>query len=60
MSAANSVLTKKPYEAMKGLRVLKAHDIPFHVISVITQQALGRAEDIYHFFYDPEVFSARF
>jgi uncharacterized protein len=41
--------------AMEGLRLLKAHDIPFHVISVITQQALGRAEDIYHFFYDLEV-----
>jgi uncharacterized protein len=31
---------------------LQSHGIPFHVISVITQQSLGRAEDIYHFFYD--------
>jgi uncharacterized protein len=38
--------------AMAGLQLLRAHDIPFHVISVITQQALGRAEDIYRFFYD--------
>jgi uncharacterized protein len=38
--------------AMAGLRLLQSHGIPFHVISVITQQSLGRAEDIYHFFYD--------
>jgi uncharacterized protein len=38
--------------AMKGLRQLQAHGIPFHVISVITQQSLGRATDIYQFFYN--------
>jgi uncharacterized protein len=38
--------------AMEGLRKLQAHGIPFHVISVITQKSLGRAEDIYRFFYD--------
>jgi uncharacterized protein len=38
--------------AMAGLRRLQAHDIPFHVISVITRQSLGRAEDIYQFFYE--------
>jgi uncharacterized protein len=38
--------------AMAGLRLLQSHGIPFHVISVITEQSLGRAEDIYHFFYD--------
>jgi uncharacterized protein len=38
--------------AMEGLRKLQAHGIPFHVISVITRQSLGRAKDIYHFFYD--------
>lgn len=30
--------------AMRGLRLLQANDIPFHVISVITRQSLGRAE----------------
>jgi len=40
------------HAAMAGLRRLQAHGIPFHVISVITQHSLGRAKDIYHFFYD--------
>ena len=38
--------------AMEGLRQLQAHGIPFHIISVITRQSLGRAKDIYQFFYD--------
>ncbi len=38
--------------AMAGLRQLQAHTIPFHVISVITRQSLGRAKDIYGFFYN--------
>jgi uncharacterized protein len=38
--------------AMEGLRRLQAYGIPFHVISVITRQSLGRAKDIYQFFYD--------
>jgi uncharacterized protein len=38
--------------AMEGLRRLQAHGIPFHVISVITRQSLGRAKDIYQFFFD--------
>ena len=38
--------------AMEGLRRLQAHGIPFHVISVITRQSLGRGKDIYQFFYD--------
>jgi uncharacterized protein len=38
--------------AMAGLRRLQAHRIPFHVISVITRQSLGRAKDIYQFFYE--------
>jgi uncharacterized protein len=36
--------------AIRGLRLLQENDIPFHVISVITRQSLGRAEEIYHFF----------
>lgn len=38
--------------AMRGLRQLQAHDIPFHVISVITMDSLGHAEEIYRFFAD--------
>jgi uncharacterized protein len=36
--------------AMRGLRLLQANGIPFHVISVITRQSLGQAEEIYRFF----------
>ena len=38
--------------AMEGLHRLQSHGIPFHVISVITQESLGRAKDIYNFFND--------
>jgi uncharacterized protein len=41
--------------AMQGLRLLQAHDIPFHVISVITRQSLGQAEQIYRFFAEQGV-----
>jgi uncharacterized protein len=40
------------HAAMEGLRQLQAHGIPFHVISVITRQSLGRAKEIYRFFYN--------
>ena len=36
--------------AIRGLRLLQDHQIPFHVISVITKESLGHAEDIYQFF----------
>jgi uncharacterized protein len=36
--------------AIRGLRMLQARGIPFHVISVITKDSLGHAEEIYHFF----------
>jgi uncharacterized protein len=36
--------------AMRGLRHLQAHGIPFHVISVITMLSLENAEEIYRFF----------
>jgi uncharacterized protein len=37
-------------EAVRGLRLLRANDIPFHVIAVVTRDALGEAEAIYDFF----------
>ena len=40
------------HAAMRGLHQLQVHGIPFHVISVITQQSLGRAREIYDFFYE--------
>jgi uncharacterized protein len=36
--------------AMRGLRLLQENRIPFHVIAVITGQALGQAQQIYDFF----------
>ena len=36
--------------AIRGLRLLQDHQIPFHIISVITKESLGWAEDIYRFF----------
>ena len=36
--------------AMRGLQLLKDNDIPFHVIAVITGDALGYAQEIYDFF----------
>jgi uncharacterized protein len=36
--------------AIRGLRLLQDHQIPFHVISVITNESIGHAEDIYRFF----------
>jgi uncharacterized protein len=36
--------------AMRGLQFLKENDIPFHVIAVITGDALGHAQEIYDFF----------
>jgi uncharacterized protein len=40
------------HSAMEGVRQLQTHGIPFHVISVITRQSLGRAKEIYQFFDD--------
>ena len=36
--------------AIRGLHLLQDHQIPFHVISVITKESIGQAEDIYQFF----------
>lgn len=36
--------------ALRGLELLQKNDIPFHIISVITREALGYAEEIYDFF----------
>jgi len=36
--------------AMRGLRLLRENGLPFHVIAVITREALGHAEEIHDFF----------
>jgi uncharacterized protein len=35
---------------LRGLRLLREQGIPFHIIAVITREALGHAEEIYDFF----------
>lgn len=39
-------------KAMRGLRLLQEHGIRFHVIAVITREAVDHAEEIYRFFFD--------
>jgi uncharacterized protein len=41
--------------AMRGLKLLQKEGIGFHIISVITRQSLGHAEEIYRFFADLNV-----
>jgi uncharacterized protein len=36
--------------AMRGIEMLRAHDIPFHVITVLTERSLDRADDIFEFY----------
>lgn len=37
---------------MRGIDMLKAHSIPFHVIAVITQDSLDYGDELYEFFRD--------
>ena len=36
--------------AVRGLKLLQKHDIPFSIISVITHASLGKADEIYEYF----------
>ncbi len=36
--------------AMRGVELLRAHGLDFHVIAVVTQDSLDRADDIFDFF----------
>ena len=38
--------------AMRGLKLLRSHQIGFHVIAVVTQDSLDHADEIYDFFVD--------
>ena len=40
---------------MAGLSLLRAHEIPFHVIAVLTRESLGYADEIFDFFLDQGV-----
>jgi len=35
---------------IRGMKFLQKHDIPFHVIAVITEDSLAHAEELHHFF----------
>lgn len=37
-------------QVMKGVEILRRHEIDFHVIAVITEQALGFPDEIFQFF----------
>jgi uncharacterized protein len=36
--------------AMKGVKLLQGHDIPFHVIAVVSAQSLAHPDEIFEFF----------
>jgi uncharacterized protein len=38
--------------AMRGIQQLRAKDLPFHVITVLTQDSLEHADEIFHFFVE--------
>ena len=37
---------------MEGVKCLRKHEIDFHVIAVVTEQALDHPDEIFHFFLD--------
>jgi len=39
-------------QAMKGIEALLRHDVPFHCISVVTEEAMEQPERMYQFFRD--------
>ncbi len=47
-------------KVMKGIECLKKHDMPFHAIAVITDDALDYPEEIFNFFKDNGIHSVGF
>ena len=43
--------------AMRGVTLLRSHEIDFHVIAVITRDSLGRADEIFDFFVNHGIMS---
>jgi uncharacterized protein len=39
-------------QVMRGIELLRAYAIPFHVIAVVTRESLDHADEIFHFFLD--------
>ena len=42
-------------QVMKGVEVLRKHDIDFHVIAVITEASLDHPDEIFNFFLEHEI-----
>ena len=40
------------HRVMEGIRKLQSHDVPFHVISVLTGESLDYADELYDFYLD--------
>lgn len=47
-------------KALAGLRLLRQHDVPFYVISVLTREALRRPEEMYRFYRDEDIYRVCF
>jgi uncharacterized protein len=46
--------------AMRGIRLLQANGIPFHVIAVVSKQSLDHPDEIYRFFVENEMLDVGF
>lgn len=42
-------------EVMKGVQVLRRHDIDFHAIAVITEASLDHADELFYFFLEHDI-----
>ncbi|MCL4254789.1 MAG: radical SAM protein, partial [Anaerolineae bacterium] len=47
-------------KTMRGIRLLQAHDIPVHIISVVTDYALDYAQEMFDFFVAHNLFKLAF
>jgi uncharacterized protein len=47
-------------KVMRGIEFLKKHKVPFHTISVITNDALDHPDEVFNFFKDNEIHSVGF
>ncbi len=48
------------HRVMKGIRKLQSHDVPFHVISVLTGESLDYADELYDFYVENEIWEVAF
>ena len=43
------------HRVMEGIRKLRANEVPFHVISVLTEESLDYADELYDFYVENEI-----